>query len=172
MVFRFSYPLLLILIPIVVAFVLFRAKRLFRLAAWRRRVIVALRVTIAILLILGISGFGLKKVSNSTTTVFVVDSSDSAVNSKKTAENFIREAIKSKKPSDKVAIVNFGTNTAVEAVPSENVNFTSIQTQINGSFTDIEQALKSAASLIPAEDRKRIILISDGEENAGDAQSS
>ena len=170
MVFRFSYPLLLILIPIVVAFVLFRAKRLFRLAAWRRRVIVALRVTIAILLILGISGFGLKKVSNSTTTVFVVDSSDSAVNSKKTAENFIREAIKSKKPSDKVAIVNFGTNTAVEAVPSENVNFTSIQTQINGSFTDIEQALKSAASLIPAEDRKRIILISDGEENAGDAQ--
>ncbi|AEV67175.1 VWA domain-containing protein [Acetivibrio clariflavus] len=172
MVFRFNYPLLLLLIPIVVAFVLFRAKRLFRLAAWRRRLIVALRVVVAILLILCISGFGLKKTSDSATTVFVVDSSDSAANSRKAAEDFIRKAIKSKKSSDKVAVVNFGTNTAVEAIPSENINFTSIQTEINGKFTDIEQALKNAAALIPAEDRKRIVLISDGEENAGDAQKA
>lgn len=172
MVFRFNYPLLLLLIPIIVAFVLFRAKRLFRLPTWRRRLIVALRITVVILLILCISGFGLKKTSDNTTTVFVVDSSDSAVNSKKAAEDFIRDAIKSKKPSDKVAVVNFGTNTAVEAIPSENVNFTSIQTEINGRFTDIEQALKNAAALIPAEDRKRIVLISDGEENAGDAQKA
>jgi len=157
------------LIPIVVALTLFRAKRLFRLAAWRRRLIIALRVVVVILLIFGISGFGLKTVSDSTTTVFVVDSSDSAANSKRAAEDFIKKAIKSKKPYDKVAIVNFGTNTAVETVPSEKVNFTSLQTEINGKFTDIEQALKNAASLIPAEDRKRIVLISDGEENAGDA---
>ena len=169
MAFRFNYPLFLMLIPIVVALTLFRAKRLFRLAAWRRRLIIALRVVVVILLIFGISGFGLKTVSDSTTTVFVVDSSDSAANSKRAAEDFIKKAIKSKKPYDKVAIVNFGTNTAVETVPSEKVNFTSLQTEINGKFTDIEQALKNAASLIPAEDRKRIVLISDGEENAGDA---
>lgn len=172
MVFRFSYPLLLILIPIVVAFVLFRAKRLSRLTVLRRRLIIALRVAIAILLVLGIAGFGLKKVSDNATTVFVVDSSDSALASKEAAEGFIKEALKSKKSSDKVAVVNFGTNTAVEVAPSENVSFNSIQTEINGRFTDIEQALKNAAALIPAEDRKRIVLISDGEENAGDVQKA
>ena len=172
MVFRFNYPLFLILIPIFIAFILFRAKRLARLTVGRRRMIIALRITVAILLVLGIAGFGLKKVSDNTTTVFVVDSSDSALDSKEAAEGFIKEAIKSKKNSDKVAVVNFGTNTAVEVAPSENANFNSIQTKINGRFTDIEQALKNAASLIPAEDRKRIVLISDGEENAGDAQKA
>lgn len=172
MVFRFNYPLFLVLIPIVIAFILFRAKRLARLTVGRRRLIIALRITVAILLVLGIAGFGLKKVSDNTTTVFVVDSSDSALDSKEVAEGFIKEALKSKKNSDKVAVVNFGTNTAVEVAPSENANFNSIQTKINGRFTDIEQALKNAASLIPAEDRKRIVLISDGEENAGDAQKA
>ena len=172
MVFRFNYPLLLVLIPIVVAFILYRSKRLARLTMWRRRFIIALRVTVAILIVLGIAGFGLKKVSDNTTTVFVVDSSDSALDSKEAAEGFIKEALKSKRPSDKVAVINFGTNTAVEVAPSKDMNFTSIQTKINGRFTDIEQALKSAASLIPAEDRKRIVLISDGEENAGDSQKA
>jgi len=172
MVFRFNYPLFLILIPIVLAFILFRAKHLSRLTVWRRRLIIALRVTIAILLVLGIAGFGLKKVSDNATTVFVVDSSDSALDSKEAAENFIKKAIESKKSSDKVAAINFGNNTAVEMAPSENGNFTSIQTEINGKFTNIEQALRNAVALIPAGDRKRIVLISDGEENAGDAQKA
>lgn len=172
MVFRFNYPLLLILIPLIVVFVLYRAKRLARLSVWRRRSIIALRVVIAILIVLGISGFGLNKVSDNATTVFVVDSSDSAVDSKGALEGFVKEALKSKKASDKVAVVNFGNNTAVEVAPAKNVNFSSVQTMINGKFTNIEQALKNAAALIPSEDRKRIVLISDGEENAGDAQKA
>lgn len=170
MLFRFSYPLLLILLPLVIIFILYRAKRLARLTLWRRRSVIALRILVAIALIFSIAGFGVKKVSDNSTTVFVVDGSDSALNSKEAAEVFVKEALKGKKTSDKVAVISFGTDTAVEIAPSEKVNFNSIQTMINGRFTDIEQALKNAVSLIPAEDRKRIVLISDGEENAGDAQ--
>ncbi len=172
MLFRFNYPLLLLLLPLVIIFILYRAKRLARLTLWRRRSVIALRILVAIFLVFSIAGFGLKKVSDNSTTVFVVDSSDSTLNSREAAEVFVKEALKGKRPSDKVAVISFGTDTAVEIAPSEKVDFSSVQTMINGRFTNIEQALKNAASLIPAEDRKRIVLISDGEENAGDAQKA
>jgi len=70
---------------------------------------------------------------------------------------------------EKVGIVAFGGDAAVELAASENPVFTSIQTKINGNFTNIEKGLKLASSLIPSGDRKRIVLVTDGFENAGDA---
>ncbi|MFZ5990070.1 MAG: VWA domain-containing protein [Bacillota bacterium] len=169
MVFSFSYPLLLALLPVLAAFVLYTSRRLARLPGWRRRTVITLRIIIILLIVLCIAGLGLKNTSSNSTTVFVVDGSDSTSGSKSNAEAFVREALRSKKPSDKAAVINFGADALVEFTPTDKPNFTSLQTKINGSFTNIGQALKYAASLIPAQDRKRIVLLSDGEENVGNA---
>jgi uncharacterized membrane protein len=169
MAFSFDYPLLLALIPVLGAFIIYTSRCLQRLGTWRRRTITTLRAVVFVLIVLCLAGFGMKKTSDSITTVFVVDGSDSNIKSESVMEGFIKEAVKSKKYSDKVAVVNFGANSQVEFTPTREPIFTALQTKINGRFTNIEQALQYAASLIPSSDRKRIVLVSDGQQNAGDA---
>ncbi|MCX7841727.1 MAG: VWA domain-containing protein [Clostridia bacterium] len=169
MVFNFNQPLFLLLIPAAILFVILASRTMVKLVQWRRRSIIALRVCIFLLLALCIAGFGLKKTSDSVTTVFVVDSSASASKMKEKAEDFIANSIKSKKSSDKIGIVCFGANAAVELTPTQKPYFPGIQTSVNSNFTNIEQALKLAESLIPSADRKRMVLLTDGLENDGDA---
>lgn len=169
MVFKFSYPLLLLLIPAAAVFVTLTSRNIVRYAKWKRRTIISLRIVVFALLILCIAGLGIKKVSDKTTSIFLYDGSDSTLREKTAAEEFIADAIKNKKPNDKVGIVNFGQNASVELSPTEKPGFSGIQTRINGNFTNIEQGLKLASSLISSNDRKRIVLVSDGAENAGDA---
>jgi len=169
MVFNFDYPYLLLLIPVAAAFIMFMSRNSVRLERWRRRAVITLRIIVLVLLILCIAGFGMKRFSDSSTTIFVVDSSESAAKMKDTSESFIRDAIKNKTHSEKVGIINFGADSSVETAPSDKPGFTSIQTRVNSNFTNIEDALKVASSLIPSGDRKRIIVVSDGLENSGDS---
>lgn len=169
MVFSFNYPLMLLLVPVAVAFVVLTSKNIIRHAPWRRITSIILRTTVFVLLIACMAGFGIKKISGDTTSIFVYDGSDSTAKSRISMEEFIGDSIKHKKNSDKAGIVNFGADASVELTPDDKPLFTAVQTKVNSNFTDIEQGLKLASSLIPAGDRKRIILVSDGNENAGDA---
>lgn len=169
MEFSFNYPLLLFIIPLAAALVLLTSKRISGLARWRKNTILALRITVIVLLTLCLSGFGLKKLTDSSTTVFVLDRSESSSKSKTIIEEFVREAIKTKNSNEKVGIVTFGANSSVELTPSANPDFLSMQASVNSNFTNMEQALKLASSLIPSGDRKRIVLVGDGRENAGDS---
>lgn len=169
MTFSFNHPLVLLLVPLAAAYVIYTSKRLSLLKKSRRTLIIALRCIVLTLLIICIAGFGIKNVSNHTTDIFLVDGSDSTIKSKSAMEDFIRSAVKGKHTSDKIGIINFGTNSVVEMNPSEKPTFSNMQTQINGNFTNIEQALKLASSMIPSGDKKRIILLSDGRENTGNS---
>ncbi|MDP4094689.1 MAG: VWA domain-containing protein [Bacillota bacterium] len=168
MVFNFNYPLFLLLIPAAAVFVIMTARKL-RLARWRKNTAIALRISVFILLALCIAGLGIKKVSSSTSTLFLYDGSDSTSKSANQMEDFIKNAIKHRNNSDKVGIINFGGNSSIEMTPTAKPQFSSIQTKVNANFTNMEQALQTSSAIIPAGDRKRIVLISDGAENTGDA---
>lgn len=169
MAFSFNYPALLVLAPVAAVFVILTSKNMVRLAKWRKRLVIPLRVMVFVLIVACISGFGIKRASDRNTSIFLLDGSDSTAWARNSVEETMRDALKSKKPSDKVGIVSFGANAAVELAPSDRPQFVSMQAKVNGNFTNIEQALKLASSLIPSGDRKRVVLISDGSENAGDA---
>lgn len=171
MVFNFNYPLMLILFPVFIVYLLCVSRGLTRLSKTKKRVILGLRITILLLLILSLAGFGLKISSKYTTTVFLVDSSDSAKASKDIAEKFIKESIESKGKNDKVGVASFGADVAAELTPTLSPRFFSLQAKINSKFTNFENALNYVISMIPADDNKRVVLVSDGEENAGNAFS-
>ena len=65
--------------------------------------------------------------------------------------------------------MHYGLNAEVEVTPSRDPVFHSLQTPVNGSFTNIEKGIELASSLIPSSDRKRVVLVTDGVETAGDA---
>ena len=165
MAFNFNYPLILILFPVFAAYLLYVSRGLTRLTKTKKRIILGLRMIILLLLILSLAGFGLKTASKYTTTIFLVDSSDSAKDSKDIAEKFIKNSIENKGKNDKVGVASFGADVAAELSPSLNPRFFTLQAKINSRFTNIEKALNHVISMIPASDNKRVVLISDGEEN-------
>lgn len=166
----FERPYLLLLIPILLGLVLLLStKWLKRLNKSKKTWIVALRCAVLTLLVLALSGMSLTWKLNNVTTLFLIDASDSTHSSKGDMEEFIKEAYKLKGPKDKLGVISFGDNAQVESFISDETNFSGIEGKINGNYTNIENALATALSLFPANSNKRVVLISDGEENSGNA---
>lgn len=168
MVLQFDNPWLLLLLLPAAVFIYFTTKNMMHLVRWRRISIILLRSLIFLMVILLLAGFTLQQVSNRATTLFLVDSSDS-IYQKEKALSFVRDAVKSMGRNDEAGIINFGENTTIELLPDKNPLLDEMQTRVNPSFTNIEKALVMAQSLMPWNHQKRVMLLTDGRENAGDA---
>ena len=164
---NFERPYLLILIPLFVAVILYCAKWLKRLHKKKKSSIVITRSIVLTLLILALSGMSLTWKLNNITTLFLIDASDSTHSNRSEMEEFIKEAYKLKGSKDKLGVISFGDNAQVESFISDEVNFSKVEGKINGNYTNIENAITTSLSLFPSNSNKRVVLISDGEENAG-----
>ncbi|MEA4849387.1 MAG: vWA domain-containing protein, partial [Clostridiaceae bacterium] len=169
MVIDFERPLLLLLIPLAIFFVLFSARKLGKMYKLRKRLILLLRNSVLVLLILALTGVNIKWIVDTTTTIFVVDASDSMREYRTTAEDFVRKALDRKGSKDQTGVVAFGDNSLIESFVSMDSVFSKIETEPRGIYTDIENALTTSVSLLPQDSKKRIVLITDGEENEGNS---
>jgi len=160
----------LLLIPLFVIFLFFTAKKL-TLSSYKKSFLLFLRTLIVILLVFSLAGLQVKKTIDKTTTIFAIDLSDSSKSSINEVEDFIRKSIDFKDNKDEIAIVAFGANATVEISPSTEPVFTGFSSIVNSNSTNISEGLKLASTLIPEESKKRIVLITDGKENIGDAMS-
>ena len=159
--------LLLLLLPAALL-MYYTTKNMIRLVRWRRISIIFLRSLVFLLVILLLSGFTILKISGITTTLFLADSSDS-IREKEQAAAFIRDAIKNMGRNDKAGIINFGGDSTIELLPDQHPNFDNMQTRINPSYTNLENALVTAQSVMPWDHMKRVVLLTDGRENTGNA---
>lgn len=131
----------------------------------------AVRAVILAAVILGLAGAQLVLPVNHTTVVFVVDHSDSVTAAEQQrAENFIREALKTMRAQDRAAVVVFGENALVERLASEENTLASITSIPRTARTNIASALRLALALLTDDANKRVVILSDGLENAGRAQ--
>ncbi|KUO69599.1 MAG: hypothetical protein APF77_08905 [Clostridia bacterium BRH_c25] len=169
MVIDFERPLLLFLIPPAILFVLYTAGQLSKMYSLRRRLILFLRNSVFVLLILALAGVNIKWIVDTTTTIFVVDASDSMKEYRITAEEFVRKAMNQKGYKDQSGVVAFGDNSLIESFVSKDSMFNKIETEPRGLYTNIENALTTSVSLLPQNSKKRIVLITDGEENEGNS---
>lgn len=172
MVINFTHLYLLILLPIALFLVFYTSKRLSRIYRAKKKIILSVRSIIFIFLILALSGFGIRWKAWDTTTVFVLDASDSMLASKTEVEKFVVDSIDKKSAKDKIAVVSFGGNALVENFVSKSPAFNKIETKVNGTYTNIENAITTAISLMDENSKKRIVLITDSEENEGKASKS
>lgn len=142
-----------------------------RLASWRRWSILTLRTLIALLLIGAIAGAQLIRPLGATTTIFLIDGSDSVSASQRArAETFIQDALATMPPDDRAGIVVFGREALVERLPSAERLFGATISRPPGGITDVAEALQLGMAMLPAEGHQRLVLLSDGGENAGDAR--
>lgn len=169
MVINFERPYLLFLIPIAMFFIYYTAKKLGKMYNLRRRLIVFIRNCVFVLLILALSGLNIKWVVDTTTTIFAIDASDSMKDYRAEAESFVRSAVNKKSSKDQIGVVAFGDNALIETFVSKDAVFGKIDTEPRGIYTNIENALTTSISLIPQNTKKRVVLITDGEENEGNS---
>jgi Ca-activated chloride channel family protein len=171
MTLTFEHPqalLLLLLLP--VFFVIGRLGVTY--LAWPvRTASIAIRLVLVTLLVLTLAQPVLHRASDQLSVVFAVDRSASVqVNGVSAADQWLAAAVAQAGPNDRVGIIDFGATAGVRrslGVPQDRLG---VPTPDN-SQTDLSSALHLATTLFPADGAHRIVVLSDGQTNLGDAVS-
>ncbi|EFO80816.1 von Willebrand factor type A [Oscillochloris trichoides DG-6] len=144
-----------------------------RLRGRRFWVGLGLRSLIGVALVLAVAGVQVVLPVRHLTTIFLLDGSDSLAPSLRAqAESFIQAALAEMPEGDQAAIVVFGAVPLVERLPSAGRQLGRIDALPEVGATDIAAAIQLGVALFPAESEKRLVLLSDGAENRGDAQAA
>lgn len=170
MPFRFGNPIFLVLLAVLLPLVLWTGSRLTLLTRFRRVLIVATRVAIVVLLVLSIARIQRIRTSDILDVFFVVDGSDSvAEDQKQKALSFVQDELGTMRSRDRAGILVFGRNAYIEDIPTPFLEKQRLDTEPDREGTDIGEALRLAMAALTGEHKKRIVLITDGNENEGAA---
>src|SRR5215212_591080 len=162
-----TYLWLLLLLPALWALTLLIPPRLSR---GRLGMLLLLRTLAIAALVLGVAGAQLVRPVDAVTTVFLLDGSDSvALSQRARAEAFVQQALAKMPNDDRAALIVFGQRALVERMPAVNRALGQVSALPGGGATNIEGAVRLALALLPNEGHQRLVLLSDGGENAGDA---
>jgi len=165
----FDYPWVLALIPVLAAFVLITGKRIHLGSAIKKRIIMVFRVMLMICVVLAMASPNIKSSFSRTATIFIADMSDSLKQSRNEISTFVREALGYATNKDIAGLVSFAEGAAAVKMPGEISRDFSLDTRINTEGTNIENALTLAQSIMPENTAKRLVLLTDGKETAGNA---
>ena len=171
MVIDFAKPIWLLLIFAAIALLFVTSKALNHRGKTKKAIILAARFVTFSFLILSLAGIGITWNIDDTATIFLMDGSDSMTEHKKDGESFIKKAIEHMKDKDEAGVISFGEEPTMENFLSKEPAFDSISSGQGGKYTNIEKAMNAALSVLPDKSKKRIVLISDGEENEGNSSN-
>jgi uncharacterized membrane protein len=185
----FSQPLFLLLLALVPISVFIALPRLLKrqkpdarthLPFWRRlnrRALGGLLIRCALItfVVLALAGMQAVQYTNKLAVVFLIDASDSVGPAGvETATQFVRDAMRNMRPdgNDTAGVVVFGADAQVERAMSDVRELAPIGTQVRSAGTNVEGAIRLGMSLFPANAAKRLVLLSDGRQTVGDAESA
>lgn len=167
--------LLLLLIPLII---LLSFRSLSGLGPVRRWVAIGLRCALVLFLTLALAEAATTTLPEITTVLFVFDGSQSVPKElADRGEKFINDAVEQRGAGherDRAGLIVFGKQPRLERPPSDagmmKFKFKEMADSIDGNYTNISAALKLALASFPEGSGKRIVLISDGSENLGNAR--
>ncbi|HQZ98981.1 MAG TPA: VWA domain-containing protein [Thermoflexales bacterium] len=184
----FSQPAFLVLMALLPISVFIAWPRLVRRASGRlpssvsrptlnRRVLMGLLVRLLLLtcIIFALAGMQIVTFNNKLSVAFLVDASDSVgATGRERAMAFVREAARSMRVdgNDQTAVIVFGDDAQVDRSLSAMRDVADPGVQIRSGGTNIESAIRLGLSVLPNDTARRLVLLSDGRQTAGDAQSA
>ena len=167
---HFTNPIYLPLLLALPGIVWLSWKSLADLGTWRKWTSLAIRLVILLALIFGLAGIQILRPTDSLSVFYLLDRSESIPASYLDAMlKFVNETAASKRRNDKAGVLVFGSDTSIELPPSERIELAKLYSVVSGQRTDIAGALRLAMAAFPENTQKRIVLVSDGNENMGDA---
>ena len=88
------------------------------------------------------------------------------------ARRYVIESARQKKANDLAGVLVFGSEAAIESRPNPQVDLALIRPWSAPQRTDIASAIRLGTAAFPETGQKRLVLLSDGNENVGDAFSA
>ncbi|RIX51731.1 VWA domain-containing protein [Paenibacillus nanensis] len=162
---------LLLLAPLLV-YIWRMARHTPRLQGTRKLAVIATRALILLLLVALIAGVAPYRTLEQRNVVFLADRSASMKDQDAVGE-WIAEAWRNKSEGDYGGILSAGLHAVVDRALSEkplpNERQYEFRTELNDQFTDLSKGLQLGSALLREKGGGRIVLLSDGSENAGDA---
>ncbi len=136
----------------------------------RERISLLLRLLIALLLIVGLAGLEVRRGADELSVVYLVDHSDSMpAAAQQAALDYVRLAMLKMGPRDRSAVVVFGGDAVVERPLSANKTLEGFTSKVSTIQTDLADAIRLGMALLPADNARRMVILSDGIQTSGDA---
>ena len=172
--FHFTHPLWLIaLVPALAWVVWLAVKSDVQTSSWRRWTSGVIRVLVLLAVVLTIAGLQWLRPIEGMNVFFLMDRSDSVPSAQQDAA--LQEAIKfadKKELVDQGGVIVFGTEAAIEYKPNIALSKEKIQAVVGTERSDLGAAIRLGTAGFPETGQKRLVLLSDGNENIGDAMSA
>lgn len=127
-----------------------------------------LRLVVVALVVGALFGLSVTGRRAKPTTLFLIDASDSFLMHQEEAVDQVREALDRLPAGEQAGVLVFGGDSNIEQFVSAKTQFEGLNTMPVTSETNLEQAVQTAISLYPEYSSKRLVLLTDGGENAGD----
>src|SRR5262245_23251340 len=163
-----QYLLLLAFIPIILWLFWHSTTHLM---PFRRGLVLLLRVLMIISVVLSLSGLSVENTTEQVNVMFALDASDSVgEEGQEAALSFVQRAMKQMKKGDQAGLIVFGEDASVELALQPDAAVARIDSTVSGRATDIAHAVEVALAQFPAAGKKRLILLTDGNETQGNAQ--
>ncbi|HEY2827232.1 MAG TPA: VWA domain-containing protein [Pirellulales bacterium] len=141
----------------------------------RRWFVLALRTAVLVLLVLALAEMQMVRTSQRLAVIYVLDQSVSIPDQQRRAmADYVNADIKKHRRAatdDLAGVIIFGRDAAVEQPPDdENVQIKRTpEAHIETDYTNIAGALKLAMASFPQDAARRVVLVTDGNENLGNA---
>lgn len=144
-----------------------------QIGAWRRWTALVLRTVICVLVVFAIAGLQWLLPVEGMNVFFVLDRSDSVPSGQQDgAKALVNKLAVQKKKVDKAGVIVFGTDASIDRLPNETIDLQKIEAVVDTQRSDLASAIRLATAAFPETGQKRIVLMSDGNENLGDAMAA
>ncbi len=175
----FDRPWFLWLLLILPAMWILSFNSLAGLGKWRRLFALALRSLVLVLLIAALAKTQWQRSTDKLTVIYLLDQSESIPADKREFMlNYVFEEVATHRRTQKndlAGVIVFGGNAKIESAPYDGdlplIGRIESAFDLKTGSTSLESALKLAKASFPEGTARRVVIISDGNENIGDATS-
>ena len=169
--FYFDQPGYLALLAVLPLLVALSVRSLAGLGAARRLLAITLRCAVVLLMVLALAGAHRRQRIDDLAVLFLMDRSRSVpAELQRAAFDYLTKAGTQRKGGDRVGVIAFDGAAAVEQLPMRAVALDQLGAPLDPDQTNLAAAARLAAALLPADAAGRLVLVSDGNENAGDVR--
>lgn len=169
----FDSPWYLLLLAMLPVMWWFGRRSLSGLGRVRKWVVLLLRSAVFVLIVLSLAEIQWVRTNDKLTVIYLLDQSLSIPPERRQAMiEFVNEAVRQhRKNEDRVGVIVFGREAVIEVPPfDESVQLApQVESPLDPESTNLGGAIKLAQATFPEDAAKRIVIVSDGNQNMGDA---
>jgi Ca-activated chloride channel homolog len=148
-------------------------KTMVPLGAAQKQIILLSRLLILATMVVALAGPKWRSTSDRLAVVYLVDASASVSPDAKTAaRHYVEASIKNARPGDDYAVIGFAESSEIWHGFGAGSTLSTWPELQKNQGTNYRDALDLAGSILPNDRRRKIVLLSDGNDTSGDSESS